>query len=102
MRGGALPAEAISNGVRRAGAVISSGASTRVVTVAECMDIHPRRHEIADWHLYIKHTKWSPDGTVTNHTHTGTHLHPVWSHDGAQVLYASDASGIAQLCVIDV
>jgi Tol biopolymer transport system component len=39
---------------------------------------------------------------VTNHTHTGTHLHPVWSRDGRQVLYASDASGHAQLCVIRV
>ena len=39
---------------------------------------------------------------VINHTHTGTHLHPAWSRDGAQVLYASDASGVAQLCAIDV
>jgi hypothetical protein len=39
---------------------------------------------------------------VTNHTHTGTHLHPVWSRDGRQILYASDASGIAQLCVVNV
>jgi len=39
---------------------------------------------------------------VTNHSHTGTHLHPAWSWDSKQVLFASDASGIAQLCVIDV
>ena len=39
---------------------------------------------------------------VTNHTHTGTHLHPAWSRDSRQVLYASDASRTAQLCVVDV
>jgi Tol biopolymer transport system component len=39
---------------------------------------------------------------VANHTYTGTHLHPAWSRDSQQVLYASDASGIAQLCVIDI
>jgi Tol biopolymer transport system component len=39
---------------------------------------------------------------VMNHTHSGTHLHPVWSWDGKQILYASDASGRAQLCVINV
>jgi Tol biopolymer transport system component len=39
---------------------------------------------------------------VINHTHTGTHLHPAWSRDGRQILYASDASGSAQLCAIDV
>jgi Tol biopolymer transport system component len=40
--------------------------------------------------------------SVTDHSHDGTHLHPVWSRDGSQVLYASDASGVAQLCVVDV
>jgi Tol biopolymer transport system component len=39
---------------------------------------------------------------VIDHSHIGTHLHPVWSRDGTQILYASDASGIAQLCVVDV
>jgi Tol biopolymer transport system component len=39
---------------------------------------------------------------VRDHSHVGTHLHPVWSRDGNQILYASDASGIAQLCVINV
>jgi WD40-like Beta Propeller Repeat len=39
---------------------------------------------------------------VTDHSHDGTHLHPVWSQDGSQVLYASDASGVSQLCVVDV
>jgi len=212
---------------------LDDGTSTRIVTVADCWRIHPRRDEIADWHLYVKHTKWSPDGTrlmfvftneiryapkygelprvkdvyvinvngtglkrvgefgnhplwhpnckevlsnsryqgsdwnrlvltdvdtgeqrlaassitgsghpsfspdgrriavdhvlgnqgygsvnvvdaeadttehlvqvgVTNHTHTGTHLHPAWSHDSKQILYASDASGVTQLCVVDV
>jgi TolB protein len=201
--------------------------------VADCWRIHPRRDEIAGWHLYVKHTKWSPDGRrlmfvftneiryapkygelprvkdvyvvnvdgtglkrvcefghhplwhpndreilansefegrpglsfvltdvetgeqrlaascmagtghpsispdgtrlvvehvlprqgygsvnlvdlerdetehlvqvrVTNHSHTGTHLHPAWSPDGRQILYASDVSGHAQLCVIQV
>jgi len=39
---------------------------------------------------------------VMDHSHVGTHLHPVWRHDGKQVMYASDASGTAQLCVIDI
>ncbi|MDH7568468.1 MAG: hypothetical protein QHJ73_02615, partial [Armatimonadota bacterium] len=39
---------------------------------------------------------------VLDHSHSGTHLHPVWSREGQQVLYASDASGTAQLCVVDV
>lgn len=212
---------------------LTTGKTKQLVTVAECLSIHPRRSEIADWHLYVKHTKWSLDGKqimfvftneiryaekytelprvkdiyvirvdgsdlrrvgefgnhplwhpsgqeilsnspfpdrpnnslvlthvetgerrlaarcisgtghpsfcrdgskivldhvlggqgygsinlvdvasdtvehlaqvqVTNHTHTGTHLHPVWSQDGTQVLYASDASGVGQLCIIDI
>ncbi len=213
---------------------LETGASQRIVTVQDCWAIHPRQDEIADWHLYIKHTKWSPDGTrlmfvftneiryapkygelprvkdvyvinadgsglkrvgefghhplwhpngrdilanipfegrptrnslvlldtetgekrlaatciagnghpsfspdgtkivldfvkgnegygslclvdvesdtveelardsVTNHSHTGTHLHPVWSQDSRQILYACDASGTAQLRVITV
>lgn len=211
---------------------LDTGLSRRIVSVADCWRIHPRREEIAGWHLYVKHTKWSPDGTrlmfvftneiryagkfaelprvkdvyvinadgtglkrvgefgnhplwhpngtqiltnsplegrpgnslvlldaetgerqlawdriagaghpsfssdgarivldyvhgregygslnlvdtkagrvehlvqvpVTDHSHIGTHLHPVWSRDGVQILYASDASGIAQLCVIE-
>ena len=39
---------------------------------------------------------------VVDHSHVGTHLHPVWSQDGKQILYASDASGTAQLCVVNV
>lgn len=39
---------------------------------------------------------------VVDHSHVGTHLHPVWSRDGRQILYASDATGTAQLCVLDV
>ena len=212
---------------------LGTGATRMIVSVEECLAIHPRRDEIRNWHLYIKHTKWSPDGqrvmcvftnanryetkygespwvkdiyvvnadgsglarvgefgghplwhpegreilavtpypgrrgrslvmhdvrtgalrlaasciagfghpsfapdgrrivvdhvlpgegygslnlvdtatdtvehlvqtAVRDHTHVGTHLHPVWSQDGREVLYASDASGIAQLCVIDV
>lgn len=37
---------------------------------------------------------------VTDHSHDGTHLHPVWSQNGSQILYASDASGSSQLCVV--
>ena len=39
---------------------------------------------------------------VRDHSHTGTHLHPVWSRDGTKVLYASDAGGVAQLCTVGV
>jgi Tol biopolymer transport system component len=212
---------------------VDSGETRLLCTVADCLELHPRRDEIVDWHLFVKHTKWSPDGRrimfvftneirfadkycelprvkdiyvidadgsglkrvgefgnhplwhpngrqiltnspwegrpgnslvlrdvetgerslasgamsgsghpsyapdgsrivldhvlrnegygslnlidvdagtvehlvqvrVTDHTHVGTHLHPVWSRDGRQVLYASDATGTAQLCVIDV
>lgn len=212
---------------------LDSGQAQRIVTVEDCWRIHPRRDEIAQWHLYIKHTKWAADGQrllfvftneihyenkynelprvkdiyvvnadgsnlkrvgpfgnhpiwhpnsqeiltnspwegrannslvlshvdtgerrlaaaciagsghpsyapdgrticvdhvlpgeghgslnlidvetdrarhlvqlrVRNHTHTGTHLHPVWSRDGQQILYASDAGGSAQLCVVNV
>jgi Tol biopolymer transport system component len=212
---------------------LETGQSQRIVSIAECLDLHPRRQEIAGWHLYIKHTKWSPDGTrlmfvftneiryaakyaelphvkdiyvvnadgsglkrvgqfgnhpiwhpnsqeiltnspyegrpnnslvlnhvdrgeqrlattrmagsghpsfspnaryicvdhvlagegygslnlvdvetdqiehlvqmrVRDHTHVGTHLHPVWARDGSQILYASDATGTAQLCVINI
>jgi Tol biopolymer transport system component len=212
---------------------LDTGQGRRLASVADCWEIHPRRAEIADWHLYIKHTKWtrdgerimfvftneirysdkyvelprvkdvyvinadgsglkrvgefgnhplwhpngeailtnspfegrpanslvlmdvdsgeyrlaaksiggfghpsySPDGLliavdhvlpregtgsinlvhveedwtehllnvrVLDHSHVGTHLHPVWSHDGQQLLYASDASGLAQLCVVNI
>lgn len=212
---------------------LATGDTKQLVSVEECRQIHPRRDEIGDYHLYVKHTKWSqdgsrimfvftneiryehkyaeqprvkdvyvvnadgtglarvgefgnhplwrpngrailtnspwegrpgnslvlldvetserrlattaiagsghpsysPDGThiavdyvlpregygsinlvdvaadtathllqmrVIDHTHVGTHLHPVWSRDGRQILYASDASGLAQLCVVDV
>lgn len=211
---------------------LETGQITMLASVEACRQLHPRRDEIADWHLYIKHTKWSPDGQrmlfvftneiryapkyaelpqvkdiyvvnadgsglrrvgpfgnhpiwhpnsidiltnspfegrpgnslvltsadtgeqrlaagsisgtghpsfdpagrriavdhvlprqgygslnlvhlpadqsehlldvrVRDHTHVGTHLHPVWSRDGRQLLYASDASGPAQLCVIN-
>lgn len=212
---------------------LDTGRSERLVSVADCWAIHPRRDEIADWHLYIKHSKWSADGArllfvftneiryadkyaelprvkdiyvvnadgtglkrvgefgnhpiwhpdgrqvltnspfegrpnnslvldhvetgtrtlatdriagsghpsyspdgkyisvdyvlrgegygslnlvdlesdavrqlnhvrVRDHSHVGTHLHPVWSQDGSQILYASDAGGTAQLCVMDI
>ncbi len=212
---------------------LDTGESRMIVSVEQCLAIHPRRDEIRNWHLYIKHTKWSADGQrvmfvftneiryapkfgeqprvkdicvvnvdgsglrnigefghhplwhpngreilancawesrsglslvlidadtaerrlatqaiagaghpsfspdgkyividsvlrgegygslnlvdvqadtvehalqvrVTNHSHTGTHLHPAWSWDSKQVLFASDATGTAQLCVIDV
>ena len=212
---------------------LNSGKSRQLATLSDCLALHPRRDEIAHWHLFVKHTKWSPDGsrmmfvftneihfdkqygelprvkdiyvinadgsglkrvgefgnhplwhpngqevltnspfegstgnmlvltdvdtgaerlattcikgfghpsfspdgkyivvdvvdkntnearlelvdvdanvtetlietTVTDHTHAGTHIHPVWRQDGSQVLYASDASGIAQLCVLDI
>jgi len=210
---------------------LETGRAERIVSVADCLRLHPRYQEISDWHLYIKHTKWSPDGrrlqlvltnasryehkyaeqprvkdiyvvnadgsdlkrvghfashplwhpngreilscslfagrsglslvlhdvatgrmrlatdrigghghpshspdgrwisvdhvlagegygsvnlvdlrhdsvvhaaqvSITNHSHTGTHLHPVWSRDSREVLYASDASGVAQLCLV--
>ena len=212
---------------------LDSGTSQRLASIADCLELHPRRDEIAGWHLFVKHTKWtmdgsrllfvftneirfadkfaelprvkdiyvvdadggrlqrvgefgnhplwhpngrevlsnspyedrpgnsfvltdvdsgqrrlatpalggfghpsfSPDGTrlvadhvlaregygslnlvdiatgavehlvqtrVIDHSHVGTHLHPVWSRDGRHILYASDASGTAQLCVLDV
>jgi len=61
---------------------LDTGTSTRVVTVANRWRIHSRRDEIANWHLFVKHTKWS--------------------RDGKQVLYASDAFGTAQLCAINL
>lgn len=212
---------------------LGTGASRRVVSVEQCRLINPRCDQIADWHLYIKHTKWSPDGKrimfvftneirfapkyaelphvkdiyvvnadgtglkrvgefgnhplwhpngqeiltnspyegrignslvllnadtgarrlaarhisgsghpsfspdgryivvdhvlpgegsgsinlvdvaadtvehlaqlrVLDHSHVGTHLHPVWSQDGKQLLYDSDASGMSQLCVVNI
>jgi hypothetical protein len=42
---------------------LDTGGSKRIVTVYDCWQMHPRRDEIANWHLYVKHTKWSPDGT---------------------------------------
>ena len=212
---------------------IDDGTFVRLATVEDCRMIHPRKDEIEGWHLYIKHAKWSPDGSrmmfvftneirysnkycelprvkdiyvvnadgtglkrvgefgnhplwhpngeeiltnspfedrpgnslvlidvetsslrlatdkiggfghpsfspdgsrivvdyvlsgegygslnlvevesghvehlvqmrVHDHSHVGTHLHPVWRQDGKQIMYASDASGRAQLCVIDV
>ena len=39
---------------------------------------------------------------VVDHSHVGTHLHPVWRQDGSQILFASDATGTAQLCAIDI
>ncbi|SEE85051.1 TolB family protein [Ruania alba] len=210
---------------------LETGSTHQLASIEDCVRLHPRRAEIAGWHLYVKHTKWSPDGSrlmfvftnekfydakfvelprvkdvyvvdadgqnlrrvgefgahpswhpggeeifanspfgdrpgnslvlmdtrtgdtrlattamggfghpsyspdgtrvvvdhviasegtaslnlihaesgtvehlvqvaVTDHSHLGTHLHPVWSRDGRQILYASDASGTAQLCVI--
>ncbi|MBV7335173.1 hypothetical protein KFU94_44430 [Chloroflexi bacterium TSY] len=215
---------------------LDRGESQMLASAAECWDMHPRRDEITDWHLYVKHSKWSPDGTrlmfvftneihyankylelprvkdvyvvnsdgtglkrvgefgdhplwhpngediltnspfegrpqnglvltnvetgvqrlatasiggfghpsyapdgrriavdyvlaregygsinvahihdsspekdwvehlldvrVLDHSHVGTHLHPVWSRDGKQIMIASDASGLAQLCVV--
>ncbi len=34
-----------------------------IISVADALELNPRRAEIADWHIYIKHTKWSPDGS---------------------------------------
>jgi len=42
---------------------LTTGDVTRLVTLSDCLAIHPRRDEIADWHLFVKHTKWSPDGS---------------------------------------
>ena len=212
---------------------LSTGDVHRLATVEDCLRLHPRRGEIDDFHLFVKHTKWSPDGsrllfvfsnvipystryaelpyvhsifviesdgtglrylcefsnhplwhpnsrhiltntpaeagapdallltdiaagestvaaacvpgtghpsyspdgkliaidrvdgrageavigiidvaddsftalvrpTVRDHSHHGTHLHPAWSPDGGQILYASDASGTAQLCVVSL
>ena len=39
---------------------------------------------------------------VLNHSHTGTHLHPAWSWDSQELLVASDASGRAQLVVVNI
>ncbi len=39
---------------------------------------------------------------VHDHSRGGTHLHPAWRWDSRQVLVASDASGVSQLCVLDV
>lgn len=228
------PDEEVIQGRDRFGVFIqdlATGESQRIVSIADCLALNPRQEEIVNWHLYIKHTKWSPDGTrlmfvftneiryaakyaelphvkdiyvvnadgselrrigpfgnhpiwhpnsqeiltnspfegrpnnslvlshvdrggqrlatkrmagsghpsfspdgryicvdhvlpgegagslnlvdveadqvqhliqtrVRDHTHVGTHMHPVWSRDGRQILYASDASGLAQLCVI--
>ena len=41
---------------------LGTGATRMIVSVEECLAIHPRRDEIRNWHLYIKHTKWSADG----------------------------------------
>jgi Tol biopolymer transport system component len=212
---------------------LNTGESRQLATLTDCLALHTRRDEIANWHLFVKHTKWSPDGarmmfvftneihfdklygelprvkdvyvvnadgsglkrvgefgnhplwhpngheiltnspfegspdnmlvltdvdtgaerlattcrkgtghpsfspdgkyivvdvvnnktrsaqlalvdvagnttrtlietSVTDHSHAGTHMHPVWRQDGSQVLYASDASGTAQLCVLDM
>jgi Tol biopolymer transport system component len=212
---------------------LETGESRMIVSVEQCVEMHPRRDEIANWHLFVKHTKWSADGRrlmfvftneihydgkyaeeprvkdvyvvnpdgsglrnvgsfghhplwhpngseilancpwegrpglslvlldadtgrrrlaagaiagsghpsfspngrhiavdhvlangghasinlvnaaedsvthavqlrVRDHSHLGTHLHPAWSWDSRQLLFASDASGLAQLCVIDV
>lgn len=212
---------------------LDTGESTRLATVEDCRQIHPRKDEIEGWHLYIKHSKWSPNGSrmmfvftneirfadkfvelprvkdvyvvnvdgsglkrvgefgnhplwhpngqeiltnspfegrpgyslvltdvetgaqrlatdkiggfghpsfspdgrqivvdhvlakegygslnlvdvgegtvehlvqlrVVDHSHVGTHLHPVWRQDGSQILFASDATGTAQLCAIDI
>ncbi|NLD43913.1 MAG: hypothetical protein GX657_10505 [Chloroflexi bacterium] len=231
-----LPDHALLRDRERQGAFVmdlDSGESRLIVSVAECLESHPRRDEIKDWHLYIKHTKWSPDGKrlmfvftneiryagkfgeeprvkdicvvdvdggnlhnvgdfghhplwhpsgkeilanckypgrpnlslvlidadtgdrrlattaiagnghpsfspdgrylvldhvlggegsgslnlvdvaanrvehllqlrVREHNHVGTHLHPAWSWDSRQVLIASDASGVSQLCVVDI
>lgn len=60
-----LPDHALLRDRERQGAFVmdlDSGESRLIVSVAECLEGHPRRDEIKDWHLYIKHTKWSPDG----------------------------------------
>ena len=42
---------------------LASGVSRRLVSCADCLALHPRRTEVAGWHLYLKHCKWSPDGS---------------------------------------
>jgi len=39
---------------------------------------------------------------VHDHSHRGTNLHPCWSWDSQELLYASDATGVAQLCVVRI
>ena len=37
---------------------------------------------------------------LTNHSHSGTHVHPVWSRDSSSVLYNSDQSGHSELYLL--
>lgn len=39
---------------------------------------------------------------VTNHSHSGTHVHPVWSRDSSSVLYNSDQSGHSELYLLKI
>ena len=38
---------------------------------------------------------------LTDHTHQGTHMHPVWSRDSRWVLYAADPRGKGQLYLVE-
>lgn len=39
---------------------------------------------------------------VTDHSHQGTHEHPVWSPDGRYILFNSDRTGHSELYAVDV
>jgi hypothetical protein len=39
---------------------------------------------------------------VVNHSHSGTHVHPVWSRDSSSVLYNSDQSGHSELYLLKI
>ena len=60
-----MPDEALLRGRDRQGVFVmdlDTGEARMIVSLEECLAIHPRRDEIGGWHLYVKHTKWSADG----------------------------------------
>ncbi len=36
----------------------------RIVSVSDCLPLHPRYREITAWHLHVNCAKWSPDGRL--------------------------------------